>query len=44
MKLMYFDGVRGRIEPYRMMFAVGGINFEFEPVPLDKWPSVKPSK
>lgn len=43
MKLMYFDKVRGRVEPYRMMFAVGGINAEDETVTFDKWPAIKPT-
>ena len=43
MKLTYFD-VRGRVEPYRMIFAHTGVPHEEERVKFDDWPAMKPSK
>ncbi|XP_067942554.1 uncharacterized protein [Watersipora subatra] len=42
MKLTYFD-VRGRVEPYRMIFAHTGVPHEEERVKFDDWPAMKPT-
>jgi glutathione S-transferase len=37
-KLTYFD-VRGRIEPARLMLEMTGTPYDFEPIPVEVWPT-----
>ena len=43
LRLLYFDFNGGRGEAARLAMAIGGVEFEDDRVPVDKWPEVKDS-